>query len=125
MEYHKIDTLFERDGKSVVTEQLRNPVYGALRKWHVTEKINGTNIRVTLTEEGKVVLGGRTDATQIPADLIQYLYETFAAEKMRSALWLPDPEGNIQPVKAVRSEQPTAARYSRRLDRSSRIGRPR
>ncbi len=76
MEYHKIETLFDRDGKFVVT-RLRNPVYGQFKKWHVTEKIDGTNIRVTLTEEGKVVLGGRTDAAQIPADLIQYLYETF------------------------------------------------
>lgn len=101
MEYHKIETLFDRDGKFVVTEQLRNPVYGAFKKWHVTEKIDGTNIRVTLTEDGKVVLGGRTDAAQIPADLIQYLYETFPADKMREALWLPDAEGKVQPVKAV------------------------
>ena len=101
MEYHKIETLFERDGKFVVTEQLRNSVYGAFKKWHVTEKIDGTNIRVTLTEEGKVVLGGRTDAAQIPVDLIQYLYETFPADKMRATMWRPDADGKIQPVKAV------------------------
>jgi RNA ligase len=101
MEYHKIETLFERDGKFVVTEELRSPVYGAFKKWHVTEKIDGTNIRVTLTEDGKVVPGGRTDAAQIPADLIQYLYETFPADKMRTALWLPDENGKPQPVKAV------------------------
>jgi hypothetical protein len=101
MEYHKIETLFNRNGKFVVTEELRNPVYGTFKKWHVTEKIDGTNIRVTLTEEGKVLLGGRTDAAQIPADLIQYLYDTFPAVRMRAALWLPDEQGNPQPMKAV------------------------
>jgi hypothetical protein len=101
MEYDKIETLFKRDGNFVVTEQLRDPVYGAFKKWRVTEKIDGTNIRVTLTEDCKVVLGGRTDAAQIPADLIQYLYETFAADKMRAAFWLPDESGHIQPVRVV------------------------
>lgn len=101
MEYHKIETLFDRDGKFVVTEQLRNPIYGAFKKWHVTEKIDGTNIRVMLTEEGKVVLGGRTDAAQIPANLIQYLYEAFPADSLRAAFWLPDESGQPKPVKAV------------------------
>ena len=101
MEYPKIETLFGRDGKFVVTEQLRNPVYGAFKSWHVTEKIDGTNIRITLTEEGKVVLGGRTDAAQIPADLIQYLYETFTPDKMRAAFWNPDATGQIRPIRAI------------------------
>lgn len=102
MEYHKIETLFDRDDKFVVdTAKLRNPVYGAFKSWHVTEKIHGTNIRVTLMEDGKVVLGGRTDAAQIHADLIQYLYETFTPEKMQAAFWLPNEKGEIQKVKAI------------------------
>lgn len=101
MEYHKIETLFTRDGKFVVTEELRNPVYGAFKKWHVTEKIDGTNIRVTLTEDGKVIFGGRTDAAQIHADLYRHLSETFTPEKMKAALWLPDEAGEPQPTRAV------------------------
>lgn len=101
MEYHKIETLFERDGKFVVTEQLRNPVYGAFMKWHVTEKIDGTNIRVTLDDEGRVFFGGRTDAAQLHADLVRHLQETFTPAKMRAALWRPDETGEIKPVKAV------------------------
>ena len=101
MEYHKIETLFERDGKFVVTEQLRNPVYGAFKNWHVTEKIDGTNIRVTLQEDGTVVLGGRTDAAQLHADLVRYLHATFTPAKMRAALWRPDDSGDIKPVKVV------------------------
>lgn len=101
MEYHKIETLFERDEKFVVTEKLRNPVYGAFKSWHVTEKIDGTNIRITLTEEGKVVLDGRTDNAQIPADLIRYLYETFPANKMQAAFWHADNAGETKPVRAI------------------------
>lgn len=101
MEYPKIETLFERDGKFVVTEVLRNPVYGTFKEWHVTEKIDGTNIRVTLTGAGEVHVQGRTDNAQIHGQLVKYLYETFAPEKMKAALWTPDQAGNPRPVKAI------------------------
>lgn len=102
MEYHKIETLFDRDDNFVVNpEKIRSPIYGAFKTWHVTEKIDGTNIRVTLTEEGKVILGGRTDNAQIPADLIQYLQETFTPEKMQAAFWLTNEKGEVEKVKAI------------------------
>ncbi len=101
MEYHKIETLFDRDEKFVVTDKLRNPIYGAFKTWHVTEKVDGTNIRVTLNEDGTVVFGGRSDNAQIHADLYKYLSETFTVDKMKAAMWIPDAEGKIQPVKAV------------------------
>ena len=101
MEYHKIETLYNRLPDFSVGSELRNPVYGAFKTWHVTEKIDGTNIRITLTEDGEVALGGRTDAAQIPADLIQYLHDTFTPEKMQAAMWIPDAEGKVAPVKAV------------------------
>jgi len=82
--YSKIDTLFVRDEKFNVTDTLRNPVIGTINKWIVTEKIDGTNIRITITAEDEVKIGGRTDSAQIPADLCQYLYTTFTKEKMAS-----------------------------------------
>jgi hypothetical protein len=86
MEYHKIDTLFERDGKFVVdTAQPRHPVIATIREWDVTEKVDGTNIRVMMSESGDVTYGGRTDNAQIPADLIQYLIQTFTPSKMVAA----------------------------------------
>ena len=41
MEYHKIETLFERDEKThkVFPDKLRNPVYGIFKKWQFTEKV--------------------------------------------------------------------------------------
>ncbi len=96
-EYPKIDTLFERDHKFVVDpNKLRKPVFGTIKTWDVTEKIDGTNIRVAILEDGSVKIGGRTDNAQLPADLLQLLLGTFSSDKMRSALWI---DGN--PTQAV------------------------
>jgi len=97
-EYHKIETLFERDPKTfVVGTALKSPVLGTIREWDVDEKIDGTNIRVSLSAAGEVSFGGRTDAAQIPADLIQYLIRTFQQDLLKSALWL-DPAAPVDAV---------------------------
>ena len=84
MEYPKIETLFKRDEKThkVHPDKLRNPLYGIIKTWQFTEKIDGTNIRVMWTD-GKLRIGGRTDKASLPADLVQLLYETIDAQKMR------------------------------------------
>jgi hypothetical protein len=56
-----------------------------IRNWFATEKIDGMNIRVGLTPEGKVLIGGRTDNAQLPVPLFAYLQETFTPEKMQAA----------------------------------------
>ena len=92
-EYHKIDTLFDRDKETFVVDPtaLRSPVLGTIREWDVTEKIDGTNIRVMLWATGEVTFGGRSDNAQIPADLVRYLIATFPQDRLRAALWLnPD-----------------------------------
>jgi ATP-dependent RNA circularization protein (DNA/RNA ligase family) len=78
-EYHKIETLYERDEKTFRLKPeliLKNRVYGLLKSWHWTEKIDGTNIRI-IWKDGKMSFGGKTDNAQIHADLVKYLYETF------------------------------------------------
>ncbi len=99
MEYHKIETLFERDTKSFVVNPalLKSSVLGTITAWDVDEKIDGTNIRIKLAADGVVSFGGRSDAAQIPADLVQYLIRTFQQDQLKAALWL-DP---AQPVDAV------------------------
>lgn len=92
-EYHKIDTLFDRDANTFVVnpQVLRSPVLGTIREWDVTEKIDGTNIRVMLAADGAVTFGGRSNNAQIPADLVRYLIATFSPEIVRLAVWLnPD-----------------------------------
>ena len=84
--YGKIDTLFERDESfRVMPDRLRRPVLATINKWVVTEKIDGTNIRVDIRPHDgidKVTFGGRSDNAQISADLIQHLTETFTVDKM-------------------------------------------
>jgi hypothetical protein len=84
MEYHKIETLFERDEKTfkVYPDKLKNSVYGIFKSWQFTEKIDGTNIRV-IWQDNNLTFGGKTDRAQLPADLVKYLYDTINPEAMR------------------------------------------
>lgn len=102
MEYRKIETMFERDDKFKVTDKLKMPVIETISKWNVTEKIDGTNIRVILSKDGKLNFGGRTDAAQVPSQLLQHLFSTFTAEKMKEVFWRAnETNGDIEPVSAV------------------------
>lgn len=92
-EYHKIETLFERDKDTFKVDptKLKSPVLGTLKEWDVTEKIDGTNVRVILSQAGEVTFGGRTDNAQMPADLIQYLVKTFLPHTLQEVLWRDGP----------------------------------
>jgi hypothetical protein len=91
-EYHKIETLFERDKQTFTVDptKLKSLVLGTITKWDVTEKIDGTNVRVMLSGggEGKVSFGGRTNNAQMPGDLIAHLIDKFSEGKMREVLWI-------------------------------------
>jgi len=89
-EYHKIETLFERDKATFVVDptKLKASVLGTIMEWDVTEKIDGTNIRVMLSEVGDVSFGGRTNASQISGDFVQYLIRTFPQERLKAAMWI-------------------------------------
>lgn len=86
-EYHKIETLYERDEKTFHLKPeliLKNPTYGLLKVWQFTEKIDGTNIRCIWDHTtGKLTFGGKTDNAQIHADLVRYLYENIPVENVR------------------------------------------
>lgn len=79
IEYHKIDTLFERgEDKKLIEGQFRDEMVEFLKDnmWQFTEKIDGTNIRV-YWDGHRVSFHGRTDKAQIPADLVNRLNELF------------------------------------------------
>lgn len=83
MEYPKIETLFDRDENfKVIPNKLRNSSYGIIKTWQFTEKIDGTNIRI-IWQDGKLKFGGRTENAQLPADLIQHLYEIVDINKLK------------------------------------------
>lgn len=82
-EYHKIDTLFERDPqtKKLIRGKFRNPMVEYLKDntWIFTEKVDGTNIRI-YWDGHSVQFGGRTDNANIPPLLLRKLEELFGGE---------------------------------------------
>ena len=82
-EYAKIETLYNRDPKTfkVIPGEFRLAEFNNIKEWIVTEKIDGTNIRVIWYADTKgLFFCGRTDAAQIPTNLMVYLQETFKPE---------------------------------------------
>lgn len=85
IEYPKIETLYDRDPVThrVIPGQLRLPEFALPKSWIVTEKIDGTNIRVGMTADGAVSFAGRTDKADIPPHLLAHLVDTYTPELMR------------------------------------------
>ena len=86
-EYSKIQSIFKRDEqthKFILGEySLPEFEYLAETYWIGTEKIDGTNMRVSW--DGEVMeFGGRTDNAQIPVFLLQRMQELFTIEKFKS-----------------------------------------
>jgi len=94
MEYHKIETLYERDEKTFKVKPgiFKNRSYTLLKEWHFTEKIDGTNIRC-IWQDKKLSFGGKTDKAQIHADLIKWLYENVTATRVEAVF--PDTDAII------------------------------
>lgn len=92
IEYPKIETLYDRDPVThrVIPGQLRLPEFALPQRWIVTEKIDGTNIRVGMTAEGTVSFAGRTDKSDIPPHLMTHLAATYTPELMRE-VFSPSP----------------------------------
>lgn len=90
MEYPKIETLYERDPQTfkVILDRLRLPEFDLVKRWLVTEKIDGTNVRIILNCNTSYGMGqtvhvpvvsyrGRTDDAQMPPFLLSMLQERF------------------------------------------------
>ena len=93
-EYHKIETLYERDEKTFKVKPgvFKNRSYTLLKEWHFTEKIDGTNIRC-IWHDKQLSFGGKTDNAQIHADLIKWLYENVKADLLLASF--PDVDAVI------------------------------
>ncbi len=80
-EYHKINSVYARDpeSKKIMLGVFSTPEIEFLHrnKWIFTEKIDGTNIRISpvFPVEGppRLKYGGRTENAQIPAKLVEAL----------------------------------------------------
>ena len=106
--YQKINTIFMRDAKNVIMpyDPFTEPEFEYLRhnKWHASEKIDGTNMRIEVTKskiwddpvEGSRIEGvafsvriaGKTDNAQIPPKLLAHMEAKYPKEKVLAALGL-------------------------------------
>jgi ATP-dependent RNA circularization protein (DNA/RNA ligase family) len=87
MEYHKIQSIYKRDeiSKKFIIGSYSTPEIEYLKDnvWEFSEKIDGTNIRITI-ENGNIEFGGRTDNAQIPTKLYGKLSQLFMKDKLDS-----------------------------------------
>ena len=60
--------------------------YLDLCRWQCTEKVDGTNIRIMLSNEMQEGLrfGGKTDNAQLPPKLLAWMQEWFTMRRLRS-----------------------------------------
>jgi hypothetical protein len=82
--YHKIDTVFARDGRGRIVEgtyACPEFEYLADREWTFTEKVDGTNVRLYYDGSPEfrghehAYIAGRTDEAQLPPRLLNPLVE--------------------------------------------------
>jgi ATP-dependent RNA circularization protein (DNA/RNA ligase family) len=84
MKYPKINTIWKRDENNkfgIIDGDYSRIEFAAVKKWNITEKIDGTNIRV-IYKDSVVSFAGRTDKAQIPPHLYEYLERTFTLSIM-------------------------------------------
>jgi len=114
MKYPKIETIFNRDEKFKVIEgDYRLPEFGNIKTWYVTEKIDGTNVRIFYEpkwkmweENGERFIGGldkmiirfmgRTNKAQLHPNLVRFLAKMFTEEKMATT-FPPREEAPVYP----------------------------
>jgi hypothetical protein len=114
MEYPKIQSLWKREGWYFDEDAKKNPErqsgrqsfiigdYAAeefrnIKMWHVTEKIDGMNIRVYYKPDdaNPIEFKGRTNAAQMPPEMQKTLEAIFTKEKLAAAF------GEKQPTCAI------------------------
>lgn len=86
-EYHKIQTVYKRNPdtnfRTLLIGEYAQPEFEYLagNLWEFTEKVDGTNIRISY-KAGMVVIGGKTANAQIPVFLANKLAELFDAGRL-------------------------------------------
>lgn len=78
--YSKINTLYVRDKRGKVTNQLTKPIYETIDRWVVREKVDGVNMRIGFyrdpdTKEVTFTVTGRTDDAELHPGVIAHCEE--------------------------------------------------
>lgn len=100
-EYHKIDSVFLRDQRGRIVEGVYSRpefAYLADLEWVWTEKVDGTNIRLTyhggpgFRGDEHAHIAGRTDGAQVPPHLLHRLIDIMRAAPFEAVF--PDLDGD-------------------------------
>ena len=82
-QYHKISNVFRRttDTFKLIEGDWMKPEFEYLQNnlWHVTEKVDGTNIRIQVTKDG-LKFRGKSDNAQMPTPLLEHLMAIFGGD---------------------------------------------
>jgi ATP-dependent RNA circularization protein (DNA/RNA ligase family) len=90
-EYPKIHTIWKRDDTTkhnIIQGEYAKEEFKVVTNWHITEKIDGTNVRVMLmagamdTDPKIMVFRGRTNKADLPLPLLERLGQLFTLEKL-------------------------------------------
>ena len=81
--YHSIETVFVRDKHTNLLDfgNIRVPAFSAVDCWTVSEKVDGTNVRVIVTLAG-IEIRGRTDNATLHPELIKAVEALFDHETL-------------------------------------------
>lgn len=88
--YNKMKTLFKRDEDFKVTDEVSCKEFLNINKWLVTEKIDGTNVRIIYRPKqsgehrnnpATLEICGKQDTSEMPSYLLHRLNEMFDLEK--------------------------------------------
>ncbi|RLC38707.1 MAG: hypothetical protein DRH33_04105 [Candidatus Nealsonbacteria bacterium] len=84
--YPKIQTVFERDKKNfkVIPGKIRCPEFENIKRWRITEKLDGRNQRVIYNSPDNLEFKGRTEKAEMPVSLLDRLKEVFCIEQFRN-----------------------------------------
>ncbi len=96
MKYPKINTIWKRDESNkfrIIEGDFSKQEFANIKNWQITEKIDGTNIRVSfhrnLEDDNTVRFDGKTDESQIPANLYAALQKTFSVDLLSESFKEP------------------------------------
>jgi len=98
IEYPKIPTVFQRDPannhKTLLDGVFSSPEleFLANNRWVFTEKVDGTNVRVSV-RDGAPFFQGRKDSSHLPGPLLDALHDIFSPVSDELAALFPDEEG--------------------------------
>ena len=88
--YHKIDTVYKRSetgDRRLIEGEYRDKAVEYLKdnQWLITEKIDGTNIRI-IYDGHSIMFGGRTDKAIIPPRLLKVLEEDYSTNEFEELM---------------------------------------